>query len=204
MRSPGRGPEDLCLSEEGSQARHSGRLIIVRVDMPSGMQVTVISAYRWSGAFDSGLLRESTNSPLIAVRLEARARRAALVLVAMDLSGYVQGFEQLIAALNGGEIWDMGAAEHWDLDGAGCSLPPCRAHGSKQGTRRDYPLLQRDRVAERRRFSAGWGEFGILDAHPPDLWDVAHSTQRPRHLEAQEATAAHTGGYERRGHKGMA
>ena len=42
-RRPSRAQEDECRSEEGRNARALGRLLIVRVDLPSGMQVVIIT-----------------------------------------------------------------------------------------------------------------------------------------------------------------
>ena len=62
-RRPARGQEEPCLTEEGKRARQLRRLLIVKVDLPSGLQVTVLSAYCWSGANDRGLLRDRSKRP---------------------------------------------------------------------------------------------------------------------------------------------
>ena len=75
------------------QARHAGRLIIVRVDLPSGLQMSVVSTYGWAGASDRGVLPDRTSALLNAVRLEARCRRGTPVVIAMDLNGDIQDFD---------------------------------------------------------------------------------------------------------------
>ena len=108
-RLPARAQEDKCVTEEGLQARDNGRLIVARVDLPSGMQLSVISAYGWSGSADRDMLRDRTNALLFAVRAETAARKRVPLFVGMDLNGDIQDFEQFNTANDNGELWDVGA-----------------------------------------------------------------------------------------------
>ncbi|WP_353239700.1 hypothetical protein, partial [Limnohabitans sp.] len=112
VRAPARAQEDPCRSEEGRSARDLGRLLIVRVDLPMGVQVAVISLYCWSGSSDRGLLQVRSSALIQAARLEAAVRKDALVLIATDLNGDMGDFEPLCSAITGGERWDLGALEH--------------------------------------------------------------------------------------------
>ena len=83
----------------------------------------------------------------------------------MDLNGDIQHFVQLTTAVERGELWDVGAVEHWDLDGEGVRLPTCKAHGSRRDTRRDYMFCNAAALTRIKAFRRG--EFGVLDAHAP-------------------------------------
>jgi exonuclease III len=97
-RAPTKAQEDECCSEEGRNARALGRLLVVRVDLPHGLQVIVITAYCWSGSSDRGLLRDRSTALLSAVRLEAACRRDEMVVIAADINGDIEDFEPLVAA----------------------------------------------------------------------------------------------------------
>ena len=103
-RLPARAQEDKCVTEEGLQARDNGRLLVARVDLPSVMQLSVISAYGWSGSADREMLRGRTNALLFAVHMEAAARRLAPLLGGMDLNGDIHDFVQLTTGVERGEL----------------------------------------------------------------------------------------------------
>ena len=79
--------------------------------------------------------KERTNALTRAMRIEMGALCGQPVLISVDVTG---DFGEMLESLDSGELWDLGNAPRWDLDGDGIALPTCRAHGSRREARRDF------------------------------------------------------------------